>query len=147
MLPCVAPEALEDYRAGLPPSPTRWLFPSGRPGRHLHERSVQRVVKRARRKAGMEKPVTPHTPRLSFATHLLEAGTDLRDLQELLGHASTKTTELCTEVTERHLAAIRSPLDEIMEDGVGMGIDDGSPESGAGGGQPREGMGTEPTHR
>lgn len=133
MLSRVALEALEAYRSGLS-SRTRWLFPGGRPGRHLHERSVQRVVKRARLKAGIEKPVTPHTLRHSFATHLLEAGTDLRYIQELLGHASTKTTELYTHVTKRNLAAIRSPLDEIMDGkGEARGMDVGSPESTQGG--------------
>lgn len=99
---------------------------------------MQRVVKRARRKAGIDKPVTPHTLRHSFATHLLEAGTDLRYIQEISGHASTKTTELYTHVTERNLAAIPSPLDEIMEDD-GVGIDEGSPASGADDGRRREG--------
>ncbi|MFQ5891053.1 MAG: tyrosine-type recombinase/integrase [Gemmatimonadota bacterium] len=92
---------------------TDWLFPGGRPGRHLHERSVQRVVREAARKAGIQKHVTTHTLRHTFATHLLEQGTDLRYIQELLGHASSKTTEIYTQVTRRSLSAIRSPLDAI----------------------------------
>lgn len=84
----------------------------GRPDRHLTVRSVQRVVKRAARRAGLRKDVTPHTLRHSFATHLLKNGTDLRYIQELLGHAAPKTTQIYTRVTERDLGRIRSPLDE-----------------------------------
>ncbi len=88
-----------------------WLFPSTRPDRHISARTVQHVVETARQRAGIKKNVTAHTLRHSFATHLLEAGTDLRYIQELLGHASSRTTEIYTHVSQRALGRIRSPLD------------------------------------
>jgi site-specific recombinase XerD len=95
-------------------APGEWLFPGARGGRPLSTRSVQKVVAAARRRAGIRKPVTPHVLRHSFATHLLESGTDLRVIQELLGHASVRTTEIYTHVSRRHLERIRNPLDEEM---------------------------------
>jgi site-specific recombinase XerD len=93
-----------------------WLFPGERQGRHLSTRSVQKMVSRARVRAGIRKRVTPHTLRHSFATHLLEGGTDLRYIQELLGHASSRTTEIYTHVSNRDLSRIRNPLDELGGD-------------------------------
>ena len=75
--------------------------------------SVQRVCRDACSEAGLDKAVTPHMLRHSFATHLLEAGTELRVIQELLGHASTRTTEIYTHVTPRTLGRITSPLDKL----------------------------------
>ncbi len=89
-----------------------WLFPGARPGRHLSERTLQHVMRRARDKAGITKHATMHTPRHSFATHLLEAGTDLRYTQEILGHSSPKTTQIYTHVRADTLVRIRSPLDD-----------------------------------
>ena len=91
--------------------PGRWLFPGARPGRHLSARSVQKVAAAARERAGITKSVTPHVLRHSFATHLLESGTDVRLIQELLGHASIRTTEIYTHVSQRQLRRIRSPMD------------------------------------
>ena len=88
-----------------------WLFPGTRTDRHITTRTVQHIVESARRRAGIAKRVTVHTLRHSFATHLLEAGTDLRYIQELLGHASTRTTQIYTHVSTRELGRIRSPLD------------------------------------
>jgi site-specific recombinase XerD len=91
--------------------PATWLFPGERPSRPLTVRSAQRIVDSARKHAGITIHATPHTLRHSFATHLLEAGTDLRYIQELLGHASSKTTEIYTHVSNRDLSRIRSPMD------------------------------------
>ena len=95
--------------------PRTWLFPGQRPGRHLHERSVQKVFQRARIKAGVNKSVSVHSLRHSFATHLLEGGTDLRYIQELLGHKNSTTTEIYTHVSTRDIGRIRSPLDSLMD--------------------------------
>ena len=93
--------------------PQEWLFPGQRPGRHLTARSAQKVITRAREKAGIPQHATMHTLRHCFATHLLEAGTDLRYIQELLGHKSSKTTEIYTHVTQKDLVKIKSPLDTL----------------------------------
>ena len=78
---------------------------------HLDEKNVQRAVKEAARKASITKRVSPHTLRHCFATHLLEAGTDIRTLQELLGHKDVKTTQIYTHVMKRGGFAVHSPLD------------------------------------
>jgi len=103
--------ALRVYRDAYSPQP--WLFPGDRPNRHLTTRSVQRVVERAARLAGIAKHVTPHTLRHSFATHLLEGGTNLRIIQELLGHRSSQTTQVYTHVARTTLESVRSPLDNL----------------------------------
>lgn len=93
-----------------------YLFPSGdNLARPLSVRSVQHVFDKAKRAAGITKPATVHTLRHSFATHLLEEGTDLRYIQELLGHASSKTTEIYTHVSIKDIRRIKSPLDRIGE--------------------------------
>lgn len=91
--------------------PRDWLFPGQHPGRPISVRTAEHVVELARSAAGIERHVSAHTLRHSFATHLLEAGTDLRYIQELLGHASPSTTEIYTHVSTRELRRIRSPLD------------------------------------
>jgi len=78
---------------------------------HLDESSLQKAVRAAARLAGIDKPVTCHTFRHSFATHLLEAGYDIRTVQELLGHQDVKTTMIYTHVLNRGAKAVRSPID------------------------------------
>jgi site-specific recombinase XerD len=95
--------------------PKNWLFPGAKESNHITTRTVEKILETARQKAGIPKHITVHTLRHSFATHLLESGTDLRYIQELLGHKSSKTTEIYTHVSEKDIARIRSPLDTTME--------------------------------
>ena len=78
---------------------------------HVFEDSVQRQVRNAARAAGIEKPVSPHTFRHSFATHLLENGYDIRTVQELMGHKDVSTTQIYTHVMTKGTSSVRSPLD------------------------------------
>lgn len=94
--------------------PKEYLFEGKEDRKHLSERSVQSVFERAVKTAGIRKPVSVHTLRHSFATHLLESGVDLRYIQELLGHASSKTTEVYTHVSQKALGKIVSPLDTAL---------------------------------
>jgi site-specific recombinase XerD len=108
--------ALTVLRIYLAAFPTKaWLFPGARPEHHYSARAVQKIVRRAAERAGLDKRVTPHTLRHSFATHLLESGTDIRYIQELLGHTSSRTTQIYTHVSRTHLATIRSPLDTLHD--------------------------------
>jgi integrase/recombinase XerD len=95
--------------------PAHWLFPGADPARPLERRSVQEACPSAARRAGLRKRVTPHTLRHTFATHLLEAGTDIRTIQALLGHRSLRTTALYTYVSPERVVATRSPLDTLEE--------------------------------
>ncbi len=93
--------------------PKIWLFEGQQAGEKYSERSIQLVFKQSLIKAGIRKIATLHWLRHSYATHLLEAGTDLRYIQELLGHKSSKTTEIYTHVTEKSIQKIKSPFDDL----------------------------------
>jgi integron integrase len=80
---------------------------------HLDEKGLQRAMKQAVRDAGLAKPATPHTLRHSFATHLLQAGYDIRTVQELLGHKAVSTTMIYTHVLNRGGPGVASPLDSL----------------------------------
>ena len=95
--------------------PKDWLFEGQQGGEPYSPRSLQTVFRRAREKAGINKKATFHTLRHSYATHLLETGTDVRLIQELLGHSDIKTTLLYTHVSKRTLMSVRSPLDSLFE--------------------------------
>ncbi|MFH1947101.1 MAG: site-specific tyrosine recombinase/integron integrase [Candidatus Magasanikbacteria bacterium] len=87
-----------------------FLFTNGR-GNRLTEATIQKIVSQASGRVGIKKKVSPHTFRHSFATHLLENGTDIRYIQELLGHAKLQTTQIYTHVANNNLRGIVSPLD------------------------------------
>jgi site-specific recombinase XerD len=94
--------------------PKDYLFPGSNPGTHVQPGTIQEICRDACRMAGIEKRVTPHTLRHSFATHLLENGTDTRAIQVLLGHSRIDTTARYTAVTPQTVSAIVSPLDRAQ---------------------------------
>ncbi len=111
MLSEVAIETLNIYIKSY--SPPKWLFPGKKEGSHITTRTVQRIFENAIKKAKICKDVSVHSRRHSFATHLLENGVDLRYIQELLGHKSSKTTEIYTHISNKNLSKITNPLDLI----------------------------------
>jgi len=95
--------------------PQKWLFTGAKPGRHITTRTVQAIFEQACEKANIGKEASVHSLRHSFATHLLESGVDLRYIQELLGHKSSKTTEIYTHVSNKDILRTKSPLDRLFE--------------------------------
>ena len=93
--------------------PKIYLFEGQKPGEPYDARSLQLVIKQSVNRAAINKPITLHWLRHSYATHLLEAGTDLRYIQEILGHQSSKTTEIYTHVSTKSLQKIKSPFDTL----------------------------------
>ncbi len=104
-------EMLREYYIDC--KPKTWLFEGQNLGEQYSEQSLQSVLKQALQKVKITKPVTLHWLRHSYATHLLESGTDLRYIQELLGHNSSKTTEIYTHVSTKSLQQIKSPFDDL----------------------------------
>jgi integrase/recombinase XerD len=93
--------------------PVVYLFEGQRQGERYSAASIEKVFRVAAEKAGIKKSITLHGLRHSYATHLLESGTDLRYIQELLGHKSSRTTEIYTHVTEKSIQKIRTPFDDL----------------------------------
>lgn len=104
-------EMIEDYYRAY--RPKVWLFEGQEPGEQYSHKSLQNVLKQALLKTKISKPVTLHWLRHSYATHLLESGTDLRYIQELLGHNSSRTTEIYTHVSTKNIENIKSPFDDL----------------------------------
>ncbi|MDI6891018.1 MAG: tyrosine-type recombinase/integrase [Thermodesulfovibrionales bacterium] len=111
MLSETALEVLRQYWKAY--KPQKWLFEGARTDRYISIRTVQKILEHACKKADIKKEITVHTLRHSFATHLLEGGTDLRYIQEILGHAHSKTTEIYTHVSTKNISKIKSPLDTL----------------------------------
>lgn len=103
---------LKDYI--LQYSPGTWLFEGQYAGSPITDRTIQHVFESALKKAGIQRKLGIHSLRHSFATHLLENGTDIRYIQELLGHQSTKTTEIYTHVSSKAMMRITNPLDQLI---------------------------------
>ena len=99
------------WKASRPAGP--YLFPGREPGKLVTRESLHKAMVKAARRAGITKRISPHTLRHSFATHLLDAGTDLRTLQVLLGHASLKSTMMYLHVSTARVQSIQSPLDAL----------------------------------
>jgi integrase/recombinase XerD len=115
----LSPKLLEELRAHwcrLRRKPSSWLFPGNRAHRGdqpIDTKTVWNACKQAAQRAGIQKDVHPHTLRHSFATHLLEAGADLRTIQILLGHRDLEETTIYLHLSQRHLNATASPLDSL----------------------------------
>lgn len=102
---------LREYWRASKRKPDVWLFPGGVEGRPITSRALCRICKQVSTKAGLSKSVTPHTLRHTFATHHLEAGTDLRTLQMLMGHRNLQTTTIYLHVSAGKLQSAGTPLD------------------------------------
>jgi len=108
--------ALREHWRGLRRKPSIWLFPGNRwhtGDQPIDAKAVWQACKQAARRAGIDKEVHPHTLRHCFATHLLEAGADLRTIQVLLGHRDLEETTIYLHLSQRHLNATASPLDSL----------------------------------
>ncbi len=104
-------DLLRDYYVHY--KPQTWLFEGLIKGEKYDERSLSNVLKQAIKRAGISKPVSLHWLRHSYATHLLESGTDIRYIQELLGHNSSRTTEIYTHVSRHQIGKIKSPFEDL----------------------------------
>jgi integrase/recombinase XerD len=111
MLPPRLLAMLRDYWKRTHPG--EWLFPGDRPGQPITPSSIDRTCREVRLQCGIGKPVTPHSLRHSFAVHLLEAGTDLRTIQLLLGHRNLGTTARYLMIATSKVCATTSPLESL----------------------------------
>jgi site-specific recombinase XerD len=109
----LSPKLLEILRVYFKEYKPKELLFEGASGGNYSQRSIQAILKASMAKAGIKKHASVHTLRHSFATHLLENGTDLRYIQSLLGHESSKTTEIYTHITTKGFDQIKSPLDKL----------------------------------
>jgi len=107
-------ECLREYWRAY--RPKDWLFEGQKEGSHICYTSIRNIFVEAKERAGITKPVGPHSLRHAFATHLIEAGTSLHHVQLLLGHKSPKTTTVYLHVSKMNLAQVSSPLDSIPEE-------------------------------
>jgi len=107
-------ECLREYWRAY--RPKDWLFEGQKEGSHICYTSLRNIFVEAKERAGITKPVGPHSLRHAFATHLIEAGTSLHHVQLLLGHKSPKTTTVYLHVSKMNLAQVCSPLDSIPEE-------------------------------
>ena len=114
-------ETLRRYWRSCSCKPTGYLFPSRLPDKPSGSRRVQALVAAAARKAGINKRVSPHTLRHSYATHLLEDGVNVRVIQFLLGHKSLKTTAVYMHIAMNYVNQAKSPLDALYAPEVSHG--------------------------
>lgn len=112
LFPARAYEIIREYLELI--KPREWLF-EGPDGNPYSATSLNNIIRRSAQRAGIRKHVSAHTLRHTFATHLLEAGADLRYIQSLLGHESSKTTERYTQVTRKGFENLVSPLERMKE--------------------------------
>ena len=106
-------EVLRDYWKYY--HPKDWLFPGNPMDKPISTRTIQKVFKTAKTKAGIKKEATVHTLRHSFATHLVEAGTSIFHIQQLMGHTNPKTTSVYIHLSRKDVLQIKSPLDTMVD--------------------------------
>ncbi|MGZ5154659.1 MAG: tyrosine-type recombinase/integrase [Burkholderiales bacterium] len=108
----LSPKLLEELRAYWKAErPTEWLFPGRIPGDPITRYAVELACQKAHRRSGIKKPITPHSLRHAFATHLLENGTNVRTIQLLMGHRSLATTARYLKIARSTVCATTSPFD------------------------------------